>query len=245
MHKFNYPPLMALTAFNGIALSSPLVGSKIYSTIPYYYHKVIKDTFVWRVNNYLLYLADYFYIENNLKTFQEIVNPLFPGLPKLSEILKMTKLVLVNTHPTFEMSEPTLPNVINCGGLQILKPKPMPEELQTLLDNSKNGVIYFAFGSNMRSDKLGTERLVHILEAFKKLPEYTILWKFESVTLPIEVPKNVHIKAWMPQNDILAHPNVKLFITHSGLLSSQEAIWHGVPMLGVPIIVDQFMVCYN
>lgn len=245
MHKFNYPPLLALTAFNGIAMSSPMVGSKIYSTIPYYYNRVIEDSFSWRVKNYLLYLTDYYYIEKTLEKSQKIVSSLFPGLPKLSEILKMTKLVLVNNNPTFEVSEPTLPNVINCGGMQIAKPKPLPEELQTLLDSSKNGVIYFALGTNMRSDKIGTERLVQILEAFRKLPEYTILWKFESNTLPVEVPKNVHIKAWMPQNDILAHPNIKLFITHTGLLSSQESIWHGVPMLGVPIIVDQFMVGFN
>lgn len=234
---------MALTAFNAIALTSPFVGSRIYSTIPYYYHKEIKESFTWRVNNYLLYLADYYAIANTMKKSQEIVNPLFSGLPKLSEIMKMTKLVLINNHPIFEISEPNLPNVINCGGMQILKAKPLPEDLQTLLDNSPNGVIYFALGSNMRSDKLGNERLTNILEAFRKLPQYTILWKFESNTLPVEVPKNVHIKAWMPQNDILAHPKVKLFITHCGLLSSQESIWHGVPMLGMPLNVDQFMVC--
>lgn len=41
---------------------------------------------------------------------------------------------------------------------------------------------------------------------------------------------------------LVAHKNTKLFITHSGLMSSQEAIYHGVPMLGIPIFADQFMV---
>ena len=47
------------------------------------------------------------------------------------------------------------------------------------------------------------------------------------------------IKKWLPQNDLLAHPNLKVFVTHGGLLSTQEALFHKVPLVGVPISNDQ------
>lgn len=36
-----------------------------------------------------------------------------------------------------------------------------------------------------------------------------------------------------------AHPNVKLFISHGGLLGSTEAVYEGVPILSIPMFGDQ------
>lgn len=47
------------------------------------------------------------------------------------------------------------------------------------------------------------------------------------------------IRKWMPQNDILAHPNVVLFISHGGLFGTSESLYHGVPLLLVPFFGDQ------
>lgn len=42
-----------------------------------------------------------------------------------------------------------------------------------------------------------------------------VLWKFENDTLP-NMPSNVMIRKWLPQNDVLAHKNTILFLTHGG-----------------------------
>jgi glucuronosyltransferase len=50
----------------------------------------------------------------------------------------------------------------------------------------------------------------------------------------------VMLKKWLPQQDILGHPNVELFITHAGFGSILESIYHETPVLSMPAFIDQF-----
>lgn len=64
-----------------------------------------------------------------------------------------------------------------------------------------------------------------------------MIWKFDR-ELP-NLPPNVMIQNWLPQNDILAHPNVVLFISHGGVFGMVESVWHGIPLLLTPLFGDQ------
>lgn len=98
-----------------------------------------------------------------------------------------------------------------------------------------------SLGTNIKSNMLKKDTLKNILKTFQQFPDYNFLWKFESdeSELPLKLSKNVMVKKFLPQNDILAHENIKAFITHGGLLSTQESFWYGKPMIGLPIFCDQ------
>jgi UDP:flavonoid glycosyltransferase YjiC (YdhE family) len=169
----------------------------------------------------------------------EIYEKAFPNpKPSLTDAMKNVNLVLLNTHFTLNYPRPYVPNMVEVGGLHINRvPNPLPKDIKDFLDNAKEGVIYFSMGSNIQSTNLPTEKRDALLKTFSKLKQ-KVMWKWESDNLPGK-PDNVFIKSWYPQDDILAHPNVKIFITHGGLLGSTEAIFHGVPVIGIPIFGDQ------
>lgn len=48
------------------------------------------------------------------------------------------------------------------------------------------------------------------------------------------------IRKWLPQADLLAHPNIVLFITHGGMFSNFEAVNYGIPLLVIPFFGDQY-----
>ncbi|KAJ2954877.1 hypothetical protein O0L34_g3198 [Tuta absoluta] len=105
------------------------------------------------------------------------------------------------------------------------------------MDDAKDGVIYFSLGSNLKSKDFPESIKKDLIKVFAELKE-VVLWKFEEQYE--DLPKNVHVTKWAPQQSILAHPNCKTFITHGGLLSTTEAAHFGVPTIGIPVFVDQF-----
>lgn len=153
--------------------------------------------------------------------------------------MKNVSLVLVNHHFSTSSIRPFVANMIEIGGIHVQPVKPLPDDLQTFLDSAEEGVILFSMGSIIQGIQWETRKREAFVSAFAKL-NIKVLWKYENETLP-KNPGNIMISPWIPQRDVLAHPNIKLFITHGGLLGTTEALVEGVPVLGIPIYADQKM----
>ncbi|XP_024080454.1 UDP-glucuronosyltransferase 2A3-like isoform X3 [Cimex lectularius] len=166
---------------------------------------------------------------------QALAEKRFGKIPPIEEMTRNTTLLLANTHFSLFRSRPISPSIVEVGGIHVKEPKPLPEKLQKVLDESK-GVIYFSMGSVLKGDSMSMNKQKAFIKVFSELKQ-TVLWKRET---PLEEKvNNIVTNGWFPQRDILAHPKVQLFISHGGLLSTNEAVTSGVPMVVVPMFGDQ------
>lgn len=159
--------------------------------------------------------------------------------PSYADMKKNVSLVLINHHFSQGPVRPLPPGMVEIGGIQIKeKPDPLPEDIKQFLDNAKEGVVYFSFGTHVSSGSLKPETAKAMYNVLSNIP-YKVLWKWDATApVPGNSP-NILYKPWTPQDDILAHPNVKMFISHGGQGGVVESQYHGVPLLVIPFFGDQ------
>ncbi|KAH8241102.1 hypothetical protein KR026_012171, partial [Drosophila bipectinata] len=161
-------------------------------------------------------------------------------LPSLTEAKKNISLAFVNAHLISEGPiRPLVPGVVEIGGIQVKdKPSPLPKDIDEFLSKSTQGAILLSLGSNIKGSSIKPEIVQSIFKVLSGL-KLNVIWKWEDPENTPGNSANILYKKWLPQDDILAHPNTKLFITHAGKGGITEAQYHGVPMVALPIFGDQ------
>lgn len=66
----------------------------------------------------------------------------------------------------------------------------------------EGGFVYVSMGTSVNTEKMPPHLLRMLVDAFAKLAPYRVLWKFEG-SLGDDLPANVKIERWLPQQDIL------------------------------------------
>ncbi|KAI3837132.1 hypothetical protein MKX03_022181 [Papaver bracteatum] len=176
--------------------------------------------------------------------------------------------MLFNTFDALEMevltafkSQLSLPPIYTIGPLPLLLNQISKNELQSLgsnmwkedikclkwLDSKEpNSVMYVNFGST-------TIITIHQLVEFAwglANSKHNFLWIVrpdlvagESAMLPPEFVEETKerglLTSWCPQEDVLNHPSVAGFLTHSGWNSTLESLSSGVPLICWPFHGDQ------
>jgi glucuronosyltransferase len=166
-----------------------------------------------------------------------IIQEKLPGYPLVEDVKRNASMLFTNRLSAVDGAIPTMPHVIEIGGSVGLAVKPLPKDFEDFIQGAgKEGFIYMALGSVVPEELMTETRKQIVIEAFSRLPQ-RVIWKFKEQRS--DIPANVKTVTWAPQQDILGHPKLRAFISHGGHSSLDEALHHGVPVLGMPVFGDQ------
>ncbi|KAM1268016.1 hypothetical protein ACFX2I_000370 [Malus domestica] len=169
-------------------------------------------------------------------------------------------------HEVLEVISTMFPNIYTIGPLNLLG-RHFPENslvkslnsslwkedtkcLEWLDKKKSNSVVYANYGC------IATMTDQHLIEFAWGLAnsKHPFLWIVRADVLkgdlPIlpdeffdEIKDRGYIASWCAQEQVLAHPSVGVFLTHSGWNSTIETISHGVPVICWPFFAEQQTNC--
>jgi len=126
-----------------------------------------------------------------------------------------------------------------------------PLDIDTLASQATgyDGVVYVSLGSMPHFDAWQARTLVQGLTPKKGKGAsggsgFRVLWTLpndQRTSLPTKLPSHVRVKVLggVPHLKVLAHPAVRVVISHCGMGSAQEALYFYKPVLCLPFFVDQ------
>ncbi|XP_072746870.1 UDP-glucosyltransferase 2-like isoform X2 [Anoplolepis gracilipes] len=242
-YRFNAPFIglssLGLYSYNYYILGAPLLPSHPSNW------EMKKATGInlslWqRLTNFIQQWYHIYYILNDFYPEQQAIAEKYLGknIPDITDIERNTSILLHTQQEVTSFIRPTVPNIISFGHFHISKKPPaLPKDLAKFLTDVPNGFIYMSLGTNILMSSFSKDMLNIFYDTFASLP-CKIVWKMDEEL--INKSDNIYTAKWLPQQSILAHPKIKLFIYQGGLQSTEEAIFNAVPLIGIPIIADQY-----
>ncbi|CAA7393931.1 unnamed protein product [Spirodela intermedia] len=177
---------------------------------------------------------------------------------RLISTFDAVQLVIVRSCPDVDgdwirllhelLGKPSVPIGLLSPAVEKVAASPQGEIFEWLDRQASASVLYVALGS----EAVISVELFHELAHGLDLPGFPFLWALRRpARLPPEaelIPegfeakaagKGMVVKGWVPQPEVLAHPAVGSFLTHCGWSSIIEGLIHGLPLVLLPLFVDQ------
>nr|XP_006123722.1 UDP-glucuronosyltransferase 1-1 isoform X8 [Pelodiscus sinensis] len=188
----------------------------------------MKNLLVTATENFLCYL---FYSE-----YERLASEFLQRQVTVLELFSKASIWLLRYDFVFEYPRPVMPNMVFIGGTNCKQKKSLTKEFESIVNASgEHGFVVFSLGSMV--SEIPMKKAQQFAEAFGTIPQ-TILWRYTGQPPP-NLANNTKLIKWLPQNDLLAHPKARAFITHGGSHGIYEGICNGVPMVLMPLFGDQ------
>ncbi|NXB29680.1 UD11 glucuronosyltransferase, partial [Eulacestoma nigropectus] len=193
-------------------------------------------TFPERVKNFLIGLSEPLFCHLFYLNYESLASEFLQRDVTVQELFSRASVWLMRYDFVFEYPRPIMPNMVYIGGINCQQKKPLSKEFEAMVNASgEHGIVVFSLGSMV--SEIPVKKAMEIAEALGTVPQ-TVLWRYTGKAPP-NLPKNVKLVKWLPQNDLLAHPKTRAFITHGGSHGVYEGICNAVPMVLMPLFGDQ------
>ncbi|CAJ0945097.1 unnamed protein product, partial [Mesorhabditis belari] len=182
-----------------------------------------------------------------LYTHQHIIQPridavfqkYYKGAASAFDLERNASINLVNTPPIFDFARPFMPRVNFVGGLHAKNASELHGTLGMFVDEAEEGFMLVTSGLELDWGKAPSFLKEAFIGAFQAHPRLRFIWQYNGPEIEL-LPVNVFTTPFLPQQDLLGHKKCKAHITVGGLNSVIESVWHGKPMIGLPLTVHNY-----
>ncbi|NWU89575.1 UD11 glucuronosyltransferase, partial [Upupa epops] len=193
-------------------------------------------TFAERTKNLLVGLSEHLLCHLFYLKHEELASEFLHREVTIEELFRKASIWLMRYDFAFEYPRPIMPNMIYIGGINCKQKQLLSKEFEAIVNASgEHGIVVFSLGSMV--SEIPMKKAMEIADALGTVKQ-TVLWRYTGEA-PSNLPKNVKLVKWLPQNDLLAHPKTRAFITHGGSHGVYEGICNAVPMVLMPLFGDQ------
>eukprot|EP00434_Breviolum_minutum_P026702 symbB.v1.2.023601.t1/scaffold2170.1/size90759/5 len=171
----------------------------------------------------------------------------FRGVQHFSQLLLQAPLTIMLGGPPLSLPVRLPSKVQVVGTIELAKPRALPVEMAEWLaaaSKANAAVAYVSMGTKYELTMSSGQNLLRMLQRLQS-SGLRILWSLrpqQQELLREVLPKPsslMRIEAFTPQPEVLAHPAVKMFLSHCGWGGITDTLSAGVPTLAYPSFSDQ------